>query len=106
MVETRQNAPLNKDFFDSALIDKFVDQHLFQGIELLASSHSLGYPALQLILLKLDLEDGTICTISDSTSLSKIRPSQCFAFNPSALSCLGQICLTPLLKRVTNFGGA
>ena len=102
MVETRQNAPLNEDFFNAALIDKLVDHHLLEGIELLTASHSLRHSALQFILMKLDLEDGSICPVSNSATLSKIRPCQCFALYPCAFSGLSQVCLAPLLQGVAT----
>lgn len=73
MVEASEDAPLNVHLFDSTLIDKPMDEHLFEGVEAFLTRSLLGIGSLlDLIVCELDLKNGSVSAISDFLPLCEI----------------------------------
>ena len=76
MIQIRQDASLNKDFFEAALVDELMDQHLLQGELLRLSLGPLDVFLLQVSILELDLEDSPVGTIANFVANRKVTSRQ------------------------------
>ena len=76
MVEIRQNAPFNEYLFDSPLIDKFVQKHLFESVIGPRTLNPRIHFLLKRFILELDLENSAISTVTNFASWCEVLPDQ------------------------------
>lgn len=90
VVQIGQDASLDKDLFEAALIDEFVNQHLLQGELLWLRLGIWNVLVLKLWALELHLDDSAVGSITNLSACSKVTSRQGpHSIQGTALSIVG-----------------
>ena len=76
MVQVRQDAPFDKDFFDTTLIYKSVQKHLFESVLRFRAFNPRVDLLLDAFVQELDFEYSSIRSIANLGAYSKVRSGQ------------------------------
>ena len=84
MVQARQNASLDKNFFDAAFADEAVYEHFFESVGSLGVACDLR---LEGLLLELDFENSAVSAIPNFGPSCEVSPNERSHLQLAALSC-------------------